>query len=153
MCPGGSPIGLYVPLGKGVGALPSGRLAWGPLSDAWSPTAGSDLNGPTAVLKSMGKIDSVELLGGVILNMRMDPAVFKDEQGVRRLADLIRTFLDQRIYHVQINVVDSATLKAAQKEPDKYRDLVVKVAGYNAFFVQLEKPLQDGIIARTEHNI
>ena len=144
---------MYISCGQVVGALPSGRLAWEPLSDAWSPCAGSDLNGPTAVLKSMGKIDNVELLGGVILNMRIDPAIFKDEDGIRRLVDLIRTFVDQKIYHVQINVISSKTLRDAQKNPDKYRDLVVKVAGYNAFFVRLDKPLQEGIIARTEHTV
>jgi pyruvate formate-lyase/glycerol dehydratase family glycyl radical enzyme len=151
--PGGSPLAMYISCGRVVGALPSGRLAWEPLSDAWSPCAGSDLNGPTAVLKSMGKVDSAELLGGVILNMRIDPAVFKDGDGLKRLVDLIRTFIDQKIYHVQINVVSAETLRAAQKEPEKYQDLVVKVAGYNAFFVRLDRPLQDGIIARTEHSI
>ena len=151
-CPGGSPLGLYITCGQVVGALPSGRLAWGRLADAWSPYAGNDLNGPTAMLKSMGKIDHVELLGGVILNMRIDPGVFKDGD-VKILVDLIRTFVDQKIYHVQINTISSDTLRAAQKEPDKYRDLVVKVAGYNAFFVRLDKPLQDGIIARTEHTM
>ena len=152
-CPGGSPLSGYLSQGMVVGALPSGRLAGKPLSDAASPSAGGDLNGPTAVLKSMGKIDNVEILGGVVLNMRIDPGVFKDGDGFKRLADLIRAFVDQKIYHVQINVVSSDTLRAAQKEPDKYRGLVVKVAGYNAFFVQLSKPLQDGIIARTEHRL
>ena len=151
--PGGSPLAGYVWLAEVVGALPSGRLAGRPFSDAASPGSGMDLKGPTAVLKSMGKIDNVEILAGVVLNMRIDPAVFKDRDGFKRLADMIRTFVDQKVMHVQINVVSSDTLRAAQKEPEKYRDLVVKVAGYNAFFVQLSKPLQDGIIARTEHGI
>ena len=150
--PGGSPMWSYIPLGAVVGALPSGRLAGEPLADAASPSAGKDVNGPTAVLKSMGKIDNVEITGGVVLNMRIDPAVFKDED-VKRLADLIRAFIDQKIYHIQINAVSSDTLKAAQKEPEKYRDLMIKVAGYNAFFTQLGKPLQDSIIARTEHGL
>ena len=152
-CPGGSPMAGYIPAGKVVGALPSGRLAGEPLADAASPSAGKDLNGPTAVLKSMGKIDNVEILGGVVLNMRIDPAVFENGDGVRRLADMIRTFVDQKIYHVQINVVSSDTLRAAQKEPEKHADLMVKVAGYNAFFTQLSKPLQESIIARTEHGL
>ena len=151
-CPGASPMSAYVPAGQIVGALPSGRLAWEPLSDAASPSPGSDLKGPTAVLKSMGKIDNVEILAGLTLNMRIDPAVFKDGD-VMRLVGLIRTFVDQKIYHLQINVVSSDTLKAAQKEPRKYRDLNVKVAGYNAFFTQLGKPLQDSIMARTEHGL
>ncbi|MCH7910237.1 MAG: glycyl radical protein, partial [Candidatus Hydrogenedentes bacterium] len=151
-CPGGSVMGSYVPAGLAVGALPSGRLAAEPLADAASPSPGKDLEGPTAVLKSMGKVDNVEILGGVILNLRIDPSVFRDGD-VRRLVGLIRTFVDQKIYHVQINVVSTETLRAAQKEPEKHRDLVVKVAGYNVFFTQLGKTHQDSIIARTEHGI
>jgi formate C-acetyltransferase len=101
----------------------------------------------------MGKIDNVELMAGVILNMRIDPAVFKNKDGIKRLAGLIRVFIDQRIYHVQFNIVSSDTLRAAQKEPEKYQDLLVKVAGYSAFFVTLMKPAQDAIIARTEHRL
>lgn len=111
------------------------------------------MKGPTAVLKSMGKVDHVEILGGVILNMRIDPAVAGDRDGIKRLADLIRTFVDQKVFHVQINIVSSDTLKAAQGEPEKYRDLVVKVAGYSAFFTQLTKDLQDTIIRRTVHGL
>jgi len=152
-CPGGSPIWAYIPLGKTLGALPSGRLTGEPLADAASPSAGKDLSGPTAVLKSMGKIDHMEILAGIVLNMRIDPSVFKDGDGDKRLADMIRAFIDQKVYHVQINVVSSDVLGAAQKEPEKYRDLVVKVAGYNAFFTRLSKELQDSIIARTEHKL
>jgi len=151
--PGGSSMAAYVPEGKVVGALPSGRLAWEPLADATSPSSGNDRNGPTAILKSMGKVDNVEILGGTPLNMRIDPAVFKDKNGVKRLADLVRTFVDQKICHVQVNVVSSDTLREAQKEPEKHRDLTVKVAGYNAFFTHLTKELQDSIIARTEHGL
>ena len=151
-CPGGSVMGAYVPEGNVTGALPSGRLAWEPLCDASSPSRGMDVNGPTAVMKSMGKIDNIEILGGITFNLRIDPAVFKDGD-VERMAALVRTFVDQKIFHMQTNVISSATLKAAQEEPDKYRDLVVKVAGYNAFFTQLSKPLQDSIIARTEHGL
>jgi len=151
-CPGGSPMHQYVPLGKTVGALPSGRLAWQPLADSASPSAGKDTHGPTAVFKSVGKVDNVEILGGVILNMRVDPAVFEGGN-MQRMASLIRSFIDQKIYHVQINVVSTETLLAAQKEPEKYRDLMVKVAGYNAFFTQLSKEHQDPIIARTSHGL
>ena len=84
--------------------------------------------------------------------MRLDPAIFRDGD-VQRLKGLIRAFIDEQIYHVQINVVSSATLRAAQKEPEKYLDLTVKVAGYNAFFTQLGRPLQDSIIARTEYGL
>jgi formate C-acetyltransferase len=151
-CPGGSPLSAYITFGMVVGALPSGRTAGQPLSDGWSPCPGSDTKGPTAVLRSMSRIDHVELLGGVIHNMRIGPEAFEDGD-VRTLVDFIRTFVDQKTYHLQINAVSSDTLRAAQREPEKYRDLMVKVAGYNAFFVRLNKPLQDGIIARTEHGL
>ncbi len=143
----------YVPLGKEVGALPSGRLAWAPLADAASPSAGKDVNGPTAVLESMGKIDHAEILGGIVLNMRMDPSLFGNGNGVKRLAGMMRAFVDQKIVHVQINVVSTDTLRAAQKEPERYGDLVVKVAGYSAYFTHLTKDLQDSIIARTVYGL
>ena len=151
-CPGGSVMGTYVPEGMMTGALPSGRPAGTPLADASSPVPGKDLKGPTAVVKSMGKIDHEEILGGVTFNLRIDPAVFKDGD-MSRLADLVRTFVDLKIFHMQINVVASGTLRAAQENPDEYNDLVVKVAGYNAFYTKLTKPLQDSIIARTEHSM
>ncbi|KKN81332.1 hypothetical protein LCGC14_0320790 [marine sediment metagenome] len=151
--PIGAPMQMYVYAGMATGALPSGRLAGQPLADAWSPYAGTDVNGPTSVFKSHGKIDHIELLSGVTLNMRLDPAVFNGKDGVRRTADMIRTFADQKIFQVQINVISSETLRAAQKDREKYRDVIVKVAGYSAYFVNLPKMLQDGIIARTEHRI
>ena len=149
----GAPMQMYVYAGLATGALPSGRLAGEPLSDAWSPCAGTDLNGPTSVFKSHGKIDHVELLCGVTLNIRLDPEIFKGEDGIKRCMDMIRTFVDQKIFQVQINVISSETLRAAQKEPHQYRDVIVKVAGYSDYFVTLPKELQDGIIARTEHKL
>ena len=98
-CPGGSVMGAYVPEGNVTGALPSGRLAWEPLCDASSPSRGMDVNGPTAVMKSMGKIDNIEILGGITFNLRIDPAVFKDGD-VERMAALVRTFVDQKIFHM-----------------------------------------------------
>jgi formate C-acetyltransferase len=151
-CPGGSVMGSYVPAGKLVGALPSGRLAGKPLVDASSPIRGMDINGPTAVINSMGKIDHEEILGGITFNLRIDPAVFRNGN-MERMAALVRSFIDQKIFHMQVNVVSSETLRAAQKEPEKYRDLVVKVAGYNAFFTQLTDALQDTIIERTVHGL
>jgi len=149
---GASSMGMFMPAGKAVGALPSGRLAGEPLADGASPGTGKDLKGPTAVLKSLGKVDNVEVLGSIVLNMRIDPAAVQGGD-VSRLAALIRAFIDQKIYHININIVSSDTLRAAQKEPEKHRDLVVKVAGYNAFFTQLNEPLQNQIIARTAHAI
>jgi len=150
---GGSAWWLFATIGAVIGALPSGRRTGEPLNDAHSPCSGFDAKGPTAVLKSMGKIDNVELNGGVLLNIRLDPAVFRKDDGIKRLTDLVRAFIDQKILHVQFNIVSSETLLAAQEEPEKHQDLLVKVAGYSVFFVQLTKPNQDAIIARTVHGI
>ncbi|MHA1885403.1 MAG: glycyl radical protein [Promethearchaeota archaeon] len=147
------PMSSYVPHGLMIGALPSGRKSRAPVSDGVSPTMGSDMNGPTAVLKSIGKINNAELSLGQSLNMKLDPIVFEADDGLQRLASLIRVFVDQKADHMQINVVSAATLKAAQKDPEGYKDLVVKVAGYNARFVDLHKLVQDSIIARTEHRL
>ena len=152
-CPGGSSETSYVPQGKMVGALPSGRPAGEPLAPAASPCAGKDVNGVTSVLKSMGKVDGTEILAGLSLTCRIDPGVFKSEDGAKRLADMIRAFVDQKVFHLQINVVSSDILKDAQKEPENYRDLMVKVAGHNAYFTSLVEELQDSIIARTEHGL
>jgi formate C-acetyltransferase len=151
-CPGGSPMWAHVPAGRAVGALPSGRHAWMPLADAASPCPGADLMGPTAVLKSMGKVDNVEILGGVVLNLRFGPEVFEGGD-LTRMVNLVRAFIDQQIYHLQVNIVSSDELKAAKVEPEKYRELIVKVAGYNAYFTELSDALQDSIIARTEHGM
>ena len=147
---GASSMGMFMPAGKVVGALPSGRLSGEPLAYGASPATGKDLKGPTAVLKSLGKVDNVEVLGSIVLNMRLDPTVVEGGH-VDRLAGLIRAFIDEKIYHININIVSSDTLKSAHKEPEKYRDLVVKVAGYNAFFTELNEPLQQQIIDRTAH--
>ncbi len=134
-----------------VGALPSGRLASAPLADALSAIPGSDLEGPTAVIKSVGKVNNAEVAQGSTLNLKIDPAVFEHDDGFKRLADLIRVFVDEKVDQVQLNVVSADTLRAAQEKPGKYKDLVVKVAGYNARFVDLHKEVQDSILARTEH--
>ena len=145
------PLSSYVRAGAAVGALPSGRLAEEPLADSLAPTQGSDVSGPTAVFKSVGKVDHAEVFAGISFNMRLDPVIFKEDYGFKRMADLIRTFVDLKIHHVQFNVISSDTLKAAQKEPHKYKDLMVRVAGYVARFVELPKSVQDSIIARTVH--
>ena len=99
----------------------------------------------------MGKIDHAELTAGVTLNLRFDPAIFKMRDGIANFTRFVRAFADQGFYEVQFNIVSTETLREAQREPAKYKDLVVKVAGYSAYFTRLMKPLQDGIIARTEH--
>jgi len=151
--PGILALSTYVPYGNVTGALPSGRLAGEPLSDGASPCLGKDVSGPTAIINSLSKVNGVEQSLCNALNMRLDPAVFEDEAGYRRLAGFIRTLVDQNIQAIQFNVVSTETLRAAQRAPDKYQGLVVKIAGYNAFYTQLTKPLQDGIIARTEHRM
>jgi formate C-acetyltransferase len=147
------PSASYVALGKMVGALPSGRISMAPLGEAASPTVGTALNGPTSILKSAGKVNNADVNQGQTLNMRLDPSIFEKDAGFKRLADLIRVFVDEKVDHVQINVVYSDTLKAAQQEPEKFSDLTVKVAGYNARFVTLHKEIQDTIIARIEHSL
>ena len=147
------PLSSYVRAGEAVGALPSGRLAREPLSDSIAPTQGSDVSGLTSVLKSVGKVDHAEVFAGISFNMRLDPLIFKDEYGFKRMADLIRTFADQKIHHIQFNIVSSDDLKAAQKEPEKYKDLMVRVAGYVARFVELPKKIQDTIVARTVYGL
>jgi len=147
------PSAGYLSAGLRVGALPSGRLAGEPLGDAASPTEGTVVNGPTSVLMSAGKVNHADLNMGTTLNMRLDPAVLETDDGIKRMADLIRVFVDQRVDHMQINVVRTETLRAAQRHPEQYPDLTVKVAGYNARFVDLHKDLQETIVARTEHQI
>jgi formate C-acetyltransferase len=147
------PSASYLALGMIVGTLPSGRLSGDPLCEAASPTLGTALNGPTAILKSAGKVSNAEMNQGQSLNMRLSPVIFEKDNGFKRLANFIRIFVDERIDHVQINIISSDTLRTAQKEPEKYKDLTVKVAGYNARFVTLHKALQDTIIARIEHNL
>jgi len=144
----------FIPAGQATGALPSGRKSGEPLADGISPYMGTDLNGPTSVLKSVGKINNAgDATLGQSLNIKIDPTVFETQDGFKRLADLIRAFVDQKVDHVQINVTSVETLRAAQQEPEKYRDLTVKVAGYNARFVTIHKELQDQVIARTEHRL
>jgi formate C-acetyltransferase len=145
------PLSSYVRAGAAVEALPSGRLDGEPLADSIAPTQGSDVSGPTSVFKSVGKIDHAEVFAGISFNMRLDPVIFEDDYGFKRMADLLRTFVDQKIHHVQFNVISSDTLIAAQKEPHKYKDLMVRVAGFVSRFVGLPKYLQDSIIVRTEH--
>ena len=147
------PLGGYVAAGVRVGALPSGRLAGQPLADSCGPTGGSDLNGPTSIIKSVGKVNNAEIYGGQTLNLRLDTKIFDDKMGFKRMADFIRTVIDLKLHHAQLNIVSSDVLKAAQEDPDSYPDLMVRVAGYVAQFVGLPKNLQDTIVARTEHRL
>jgi formate C-acetyltransferase len=137
--------------GKKVGALPSGRLSGLALSDgAVSPCQGVDKNGPTAVINSAGKIDTLRLYGAVF-NMKFSPDSLKTREDMNKFLTLIKTYLvDYGGKHIQFNVVSRKTLLDAQAHPDQYRNLVVRVAGYSALWSELERTIQDEIIARTE---
>jgi formate C-acetyltransferase len=144
------PTTVHVYFGSVVGATPDGRRAGAPLSEGISPVQGADRNGPTAVLKSVTKMDHVRT-GGTLLNQKLTPRLLEGEDGLDKFVHLVRAFFTMDGHHVQFNVVDAATLRAAQENPQQYRDLIVRVAGYSDYFCDLNKALQDEIIARTEH--
>jgi len=134
-----------------VGALPNGKRAYAPLADASaSPGHGCDRRGPTAVMNSAAKLDTAQM-EGPLLNLKFSPGVVRTRDGMQKLAELIGTYMDQGGFHVQFNILDAKMLRDAQKNPEKYRDLVVRLAGYSAFWVELSKDVQDEIISRTEH--
>jgi formate C-acetyltransferase len=134
--------------GTKTGATPNGRMALTPISDGTSPSHGADRKGPTAVVKSLSKMDQVKS-GGTLLNQRFLPSVLAGETGLRGLVNLARTYFAQGGHHIQFNVVDEATLRDAQKNPEQYRNLLVRVAGYSDYFVDLDLYHQEEIIART----
>ncbi len=144
------PTTVHIYFGSVTGATPDGRYAGQPQSEGISPVQGADRNGPTAVIKSMGKMDHVKT-GGTLLNMKFTPNLLEDENGVTQLAHLIRTYFKMGGHHVQFNVVSADILRDAQRNPQNYRDLLVRVAGYSDYFCYIGKELQDEIIARTEH--
>lgn len=148
--PGLYPVSANVPLGAVTGATPDGRKAGEPLADGVSPVSGRDQKGPTAAVNSVAKLDHHIASNGTLLNMKFHPACLSGDDGLQKLADLVRSFFDQKGMHVQFNVVSRETLLDAQKNPEKYKNLVVRVAGYSAHFVSLDKAIQDDIIRRTE---
>jgi formate C-acetyltransferase len=147
------PFTSHVPFGKVVSATPNGRKQFTPLSDGSSASHGADVNGPTAILlsnyntKNYGMRDRAARM----LNIKFTPKCIEGEQGTEKLVSFIRTFCDLKIWHVQFNVINRDTLIAAKKDPQKYRNLIVRIAGYSAYFVDLSPDLQDDLIARTEH--
>ncbi len=143
------PTTVHIYFGSVVGALPSGRKARQPLSEGISPSQGADVNGPTAVLKSAARIDHART-GGTLLNLRFSPQVL-DGQGIDRLADLVRTYFNLDGHHIQFNVLQADLLREAQRAPEAHRDLIVRVAGYSDYFVDIGEELQEEIISRTEH--
>jgi pyruvate-formate lyase len=138
-----------VQLGKNITATPDGRHAFTPLADNASPMIGCDTCGPTAVVKSLDSIDQGNLQAGMLLNQRFDPQIVKGEKGIDILETVLKAHFHMKGSHMQINVVDNETLRDAQKHPGKYRNMLVRVAGYSAFFVDLEKNIQENIIERT----
>jgi len=144
------PTTVHVYFGSVVGATPDGRLAGAPLSEGISPVQGADRHGPTAVLKSAARMDHVRT-GGTLLNQKFTPALLQRDENLDKLVQLIRGYFKLGGHHIQFNVVDAATLRAAQANPAEYRNLIVRVAGYSDYFCDLGRALQDEIIARTEH--
>lgn len=144
------PTTSHVYFGSVIGATPDGRKAWVPLSEGISPFQGVDRQGPTAVIKSASKIDHLRT-GGTLLNQKFSPKFFENEDNYAKLTALIRSYFSLDGHHIQFNVVDAETLRDAQKNPELYRDLIVRVAGYSDYFNDLGEDLQNEIIKRTEH--
>jgi len=146
------PTTSHVYFGSVIGAMPDGRKAGEPLSEGISPVQGADRKGPTAVLKSAAKIDHIRT-GGTLLNQKFTPQILEDDSGLVKLGHLIRSYFKMDGHHIQFNVVTAETLRKAQENPDKYRDLIVRVAGYSDYFVDLGVDLQNEIIRRTEQGL
>lgn len=146
------PTTSHIYFGEKVGATPDGRKAFKPLSEGISPVQGVDVKGPTAVLKSASKINHIKT-GGTLLNQKFSPNIFKTEEDLHKISALIRSYFKLKGHHIQFNIVTANTLKKAQKNPEKYRNLIVRVAGYSDYFVNLTDELQNEIIKRTEQSI
>ena len=144
------PVSANVPLGAQTGATPDGRLAGTPVADGVSPSAGKDVNGPTAAANSVARLDHYIASNGTLFNQKFHPSALSGREGLEKFVALIRAYFDQKGSHMQFNVVSRETLLDAQKNPDKYKHLVVRVAGYSALFTTLSRSLQDDIINRTE---
>ncbi|MGM9612652.1 MAG: glycyl radical protein [Butyricicoccus sp.] len=150
MTTGMLPVSGNTPIGQWVGALPSGRNAGTPLTDGIGATGGTDVNGPTALFKSVSRIPHARYTQGTQLNMKIEPELLKGDTGIAHMMNLVKTMCMLDVYHAQVNVVDRDTLLDAQVNPADHRDLLIRVAGYTAFFVELGKETQDEIIGRTE---
>nr|WP_297883602.1 glycyl radical protein [uncultured Blautia sp.] len=144
------PVSANVPLGGQTGATPDGRYAHTPVADGVSPSAGKDVKGPTAAANSVARLDHFIVSNGTLFNQKFHPSALAGREGLEKFVALIRSYFDQKGMHMQFNVVDKETLLDAQKNPEKYKHLVVRVAGYSALFTTLSRSLQDDIIRRTE---
>jgi len=147
------PVSANVPLGAQTGATPDGRLAHTPIADGVSPAAGRDVNGPTAAANSVARLDHGIASNGTLFNQKFHPSALSGERGLDNFVALIQAYFDQKGSHMQFNVVDKETLLDAQKHPESYKHLVVRVAGYSALFTTLSRSLQDDIIRRTEQGL
>ena len=147
-----SNISANVPLGAKIGATPDGRKAGEPIAEGVSAMHGTDTRGPTAIMHSVSKLPAIKMVAQ-LLNIRLSPMVLATEAGLKRLVTLLKGFRNLKAWHIQFNTVDTDTLLAAQKNPEQYRDLVVRVAGYSALFTTLDKATQDDIIRRTVHDL
>lgn len=145
------PTTCHVYFGDVMIASPNGRHAHKPVSEGISPEKGADVNGPTAVIKSCAKMDHLST-GGTLLNQKFTPSVVAGENGLEQMANLVRSYFNLDGHHIQFNVIDKQTLIEAQKHPEDYKDLIVRVAGYSDHFRNLSKALQDEIIERTEQS-
>jgi formate C-acetyltransferase len=148
------PFTSHVPFGKVISATPNGRKAYTPLADGSSASHGADTNGPTAILLSnfASKNYDYRERAARLLNIKLTPHCVTGDAGTEKLVSFIKTFCDLKLWHVQFNIINRYTLLAAQKKPEKYRNLIVRIAGYSAYFCDLSKDLQDDLIARTEHD-
>lgn len=145
-------ISNYIPMGRVLGATPDGRCAGEPSSEGVSPFVGTDTSTPLAAMRSSAKLNQEVHSGGTLLNLRLDPSLIATKRGQANLGAMIQTLFGMGAFHVQFNCVSSEVLRAAQKTPENYRDLLVRVAGYSTQFVNLSRSMQDAIIARTEHS-
>jgi formate C-acetyltransferase len=146
------PTTCHVYFGSRIKALPDGRKALEPVSEGVSPVQGADHQGPTSVIKSVAKMDHIRT-GGTLLNQKFTPSFFKDEESIVKISQLVRSYFRLDGHHIQFNVVSADTLRDAQQHPEKYRDLIVRVAGYSDYFNDLGTDLQNEIIRRTEHEV
>ncbi|MCT4605448.1 MAG: formate C-acetyltransferase [Marinisporobacter sp.] len=152
--PGSYTVSAHIPLGEAVGATPDGRKNGEQLADGGlSPMVGRDALGPTAVLKSVSKLDNYLTTNGSLLNVKFSPKTLEGTEGIHKLSNFLLAFMKLKLQHVQFNVISVDTLKKAQASPNEYKGLVVRVAGYSAFFTELSKEIQNDIIRRTEHNL
>jgi formate C-acetyltransferase len=143
-------VTAHIALGKLCGATPDGRRAGTPVNEGLSPVQGSDVKGPTAALKSVAKLDHTLCAGGTLLNQKFSPVLFESSEQVRKLAALLRSYFSLGGMHIQCNVVSADVLSDAQEHPENYPNLLIRIAGYSAFFTSLERAIQDEIISRSE---